>query len=349
MTMTDGSVLLLGCGVVGSVVARLLGEDRAFSRVITADRILERAAAAAELCGSKATGFRLDISGDESLARALGDVALVLNTIELPLGGLLPLIRSVVEAGASYADANSDPESLQAVFDSEYLAALAGYRAVGVVPGLGASPGQTNALAHFLSQRLDRIDEARFYLIDDLRRRSPGQWRSRLAAFSSPALVWRDSKWRHVSPMAECEDTPFPLPWGLVRCCTVGLQPVTLPGSMASLTHVSSHRGFADAEMEGMMRDLVRYGFGSDRPIDTPAGPLSPAEFAAAFFSGTPDALGRPLVRVWWRAGAAAASGAGARPAGRPDNSLHAHLFLPGGAGRRQHRRDAGRGCAGCC
>ena len=47
--------------------------------------------------------------------------------------------------------------------------------------------------------------------------------------------------------------------------------------------------------MEGMMRDLVRYGFGSDRPIDTPAGPLSPAEFAAAFFSGSPDAWAGPL------------------------------------------------------
>ena len=303
--MPDGAVLLLGCGAVGVSAARLLGKDRAFSRVITADRRIERAAAAAEVCGSKATSARLDSSDDESLARALGDVALVLNTVRLPLSSLLPLIRSVVEAGASYADANSDPESLQAVFDSEYLEALAGHRAVGVAPGLGTSPGLTNALTSYLGHRLDRIDEARFYLVDDLRRRLPGQWRDRLAAFGSPALVWRGSEWRHVSPMAECDDAVFPPPWGRVPCCTVGLGPITLPGSFASLTRVSSHRGFSDADMAEFMESLVRCGFGSDRPVDTPTGALSPAEFAAAFFSGPHDAWAGPMTSSLFGFGAA--------------------------------------------
>ena len=122
-------------------------------------------------------------------------------------------------------------------------------------------------------------------MVDDLRRRSPGQWRDRLAAFGSPALVWRNGDWRHVAPMSECEDAAFPPPWGRIPCFTVGLGPVTLPVSIASLACVSSHRGFADADMEEMMRNLVRYGLADDYPIDTPVGPLSPAEFAAALFS----------------------------------------------------------------
>ncbi len=284
--MRDGAALLLGCGAVGRAVARRLGRDRAFGRVIVADRRMERAAAAAELCGGKAAPLRLDCSDDESLGRVLGDVALVLNTVELPPSALLAVIRSVVEAGVSYADANDDPESLQAVFDSEYLAALAGYRGVGVAPGLGASPGQVNALTRYLGQRLNRMDEARFYRIDDLRRRGFKQWRGRLAAFGSPALVWREGDWRHVAPMSEWEDVAFPPPWGRVRCCTVGLQPVTLPGSMPSLVRVSSHRGFADGEMDGIMGDLVRYGLAGGQPVETPAGFVSPAGFAAAFFSG---------------------------------------------------------------
>ena len=284
--MTADVALLVGCGSVGRALARLLGHNRAFERVIVADRCLKRAAETAELCNGKADALRLDCTDDESLARVLGDVKVVLNTVELPLDTLLPMIRGVVEAGVSYADANDDPESLQTVFDSEYLASLAEYRGVSVIPGMGASPGQTSALTSYLGQRLDRVDEVRFYQVDDLSLRRPKQWRRRLAAFGSPGLVWRDGDWRHVSPMSECEDVAFPPPWGSVRCCTVGLQPVTLPLSMPSLMDVSSHRGFADEEAEGIMRDLVRYGLAGDQPVETPAGSLSPAEFAAAFFSG---------------------------------------------------------------
>ena len=191
-----GAALLLGGGAVGRAVAAALGRDRAFGRVIVADRCRHRAAAAAERCGGKAVAVRLDCADDAALAPLLREVSLALNTAELPAEVLLPLIRSVVEAGVSYADANDDPQSLQAVFDSEYLPALAGHRGVSVLPGLGASPGQTNTLARYLSQRLDRIDAARFYQLDDLRLRRPGQWRRRLAAFGAPALVWRDGGWR---------------------------------------------------------------------------------------------------------------------------------------------------------
>ena len=283
--MTAEATLLLGCGSVGRAVARLLGRDRAFGHVIVADRCMERAAAAAELCNGKAEALRLDCTDDESLARVLGDVTLVLNTVELPPDTLLPMVRGVVEAGVSYADANADPESLQTVFDSEYLASLAGYRGVSVIPGMGASPGQTNALTSYLGQRLNRVDGVRFYQLDDLSLRRSKQWSRRLAAFGSPALLWRDGDWRHVSPMSEYEDVAFPPPWGNVRCCPVGLLPVTLPASMPSLTDVSSHKGFADEEAEEIVRGLVRYGLASDQPVETPAGLLSPAEFAAAFFS----------------------------------------------------------------
>ncbi len=284
--MTSDATLLLGCGPVGRAVVRLLGNDRAFRRVIAADLCLERATAAAELCNGKAEALRLDATDDEALVRVLEDVSLVINTVDLPLDRLLPMIRGVVEAGVSYADANDDPESLQAVFDSEYLASLAGHRGVSVIPGVGVSPGQVNAMASYLSQRLNRIDEVRFCQVDDLSRRRAKDWRQRLAAFGSPALVWRKSDWRHVLPMSECDEVILPAPWGGIRCCTVGLQPVTLPISMPSLTEVSSRRGFLVPEAEGIMRDLVRYGFAGDQPVDTPTGPVSPAEFAAALFSG---------------------------------------------------------------
>ena len=277
--------MLLGCGSLGMATARLLGKDRAVRRVIAADWDPRRAAAAAEASGDKAVAAELDCLDDSSLLPALEDVALVINTIRLPISRAIPLIRGVMEAGASYADASSDPEVLQAIFDSEYLDALAGYRAVSAVPGLGASPGLTNALTSYLAQRLERVDEARFFLVDDLRRRSFRQWRERLSDFGSTALVWRDDDWSYVEPLAERWEIAFPPPQSRVYYSTVGLGPVTLPTSIGSLKHVSSHRGFADPDMLDVVANLVLYGFGNDEPVDTSVGSLSPAEFAATLFS----------------------------------------------------------------
>ena len=290
--MTEQAALVIGCGETGTALARRLAQERAFSRVIVADILGDRAEAAAQFCGSKATAVQLDCTDDDALGRLLPDVGLALNTVRLPTGRLLGLIRNAVEAGASYADCNRDIESLQAVFDSEYLEALAWDRAVSVIPGLGASPGLTNALTSYLGQRLDRVEEARFFLVDDLRRRKFNQWRDRLAVFGASALVWRDGDWQHVSPVSEWEDVRFPAPWGTVSCATVGLGPVSLPARITSLARVSSHRGFSDGDMEEIVRNLVNYGLGSEYAIDTTLGQLSPADFAAALYSGAPRYFG---------------------------------------------------------
>ena len=284
--MPADAVLLIGCGSVGRAAARLLGGERAFDRVIVADRNRAKAAAAAEVCGPKATSACFDWSDEETLIKALSGVLVVLNTAGPFTTDVLPLMRTVVEAGAFYADVNDDPDSLQMVFESGYLRSLAEYRAVGVLPGLGASPGQTNVLAHYLGQRLDRVEEVRLYYVDDLRSRAPAVWRRRLAAFGGPALVWRKGRWSHVAPMAETEDAAFPEPWGTVRCHTVGLGPISLPDSLPSLAHASTHCGFWHPEMDVMMGHLVKYGLAGQEKVTTSAGALSPAEFAAALFSG---------------------------------------------------------------
>ena len=297
--MAEGAALLLGCGSVGVATARRLGQDLAFRRVISVDRDAQRAAAAAEACGGKAESAKFEISEDCPLDRILEDVDLVVNTIQMSLSEALPLMRSVLEAGVSYVDACSDPEALQAVFDSQYLDALAGYRAVSAVPGLGASPGLTNALTSYLGQRLEQVDEASFYLADDLGCRSLRQWRNRLFDFGATALVWRDNDWRHVAPFSEFKEISFPGPQGTVFCSTVGLGPVTLPASIATLGNVSSHRGFRDAAVLEIVRNLIDYGFGSEDLVETTAGSVSPLGFASALFS---------LPRDIWSGGGAATS-----------------------------------------
>ena len=283
--VAEGTALLLGCGPVGIAAARYMGADRAFRRVIVADLDLARAAAAAEVCGIKADAAKLDCFDERSLRQILGDVALVVNTVRMSASRAIPLIRDVLEAGVSYVDASADTEALQAVYDSEYLDSLAGYRAVSAVIGLGSSPGLTNALTSYLGQRLERVDDASFYLVDDLRRCGRRQWRDRLLDFAATALVWRDGDWREILPMTEITEIPLSLSLGQVHCCTVGLGPVTLPTSVVSLNNVSSHRGFVDPDMLEIVHNLIEYGFGVDEPVETQAGAISPVEFASTLFS----------------------------------------------------------------
>ena len=82
-----GAALLLGGGAVGRAVAAALGRDRAFGRVIVADRCRHRAAAAAERCGGKAVAVRLNCADDAAVAPLLREVSLALNTAELPPEG----------------------------------------------------------------------------------------------------------------------------------------------------------------------------------------------------------------------------------------------------------------------
>ena len=287
--MAEGTALLLGCGSIGISAARRMGQDRVFRRVIAADLDSERAAAAAEICGIKADSAKLNCFDDGSLNKVLDDVSIVVNTIRMPLSGVLPLMREVLEAGVSYVDATTDTEAIQAIFDSEYLDSLAGYRAVSAVTGLGASPGLTNALTSYLGQRLARVDEASFFLVDDLRRRTRRQWVDRLSAFATTALVWREGDWRQITPMTEITEISLPPPLGGVSCCTVELGPVSLPTSIVSLSNVSSHWGFVDPAMLKVVRNLVEYGFASDEEIETESGFVSPVEFTASLLSTRRD------------------------------------------------------------
>ena len=272
--------------------ARFLGEDRIFGRVIAADLIQERAAAASEMCGPKATSARMDALDDEELAR---DAQRRGAGVEYhPSSAAHACCRSSEtwsRPGPPTRTATATRSRFRPCSIPNTWSRLAGYRAVSVLPGLGASPGLTNALTAYLAQRLERI--GRGALLSSgwtcgaaalgSGSRTPGRVRFARAGVERQRLAGsvRDDR---------VGGGDFPAP-GRGRCpvAPVGLGPVTLPQSFASLADVSCHRGFADPLMAEIMSDLAGYGFASDEPVDTANGPLSPVEFASCFFSGPHD------------------------------------------------------------
>ena len=285
--MPGFTALIIGCGAVGAVTARLVLEDARFRHVVVADRDRQRAEHLAEILDGPATALELDFRHEDQVTGCLSGVSVVLNTTG-PFGrDTLSLMRTVVEGGIPYADINDDVETLQSVFESEYLDSLAKHRGVGVLPGLGASPGQTNVLARHLAGRMEVVDEVRFFLVNDSTYRSEAVWRHRLALFGQPALLYDGGRWTQTPGMSEYQDVAFPPPWGNIRCYTVGLETVTIPQSFGGLSHASLWRGFSDPATTEMLKGLIDSGLASEQPLEVDGVSVTPAALSAVVLAIT--------------------------------------------------------------
>ena len=287
VTMPDFTALIIGCGTIGSATARLALEDARFEHVVVADKDRQRAERLAGSLEGPATALELDCQQDDQVLRSLTGISVVLNTTGPFSRDTLSLMRTVIEAGVAYADINDDVETLQSVFESEYLDSLAKHRGVGVLPGLGASPGQTNVLARYLASRMDAVEEVRFFMVNDATYRSEAVWRHRLALFGEPALLYDGGRWTQTPAMSEFQDVGFPAPWGSIRCYTVGLETVSIPQSFSGLRHASLWRGFSDPATTSLLKDLIAAGFASQRPIEVDDVSLTPSAMTAAVLAGT--------------------------------------------------------------
>ena len=284
--MADFTALIIGCGTMGAATARLALECGKFQQVIVADRDLQRANDLAHTLEGPITARQLDYRQEDQLAKSLGGVSVVLNTTGPFNRDTLSLMRTVIEAGIPYADINDDVETLQSVFESEYLGSLAKHRGVGVLPGLGASPGQTNVLARHMAGRMDIVEEVRFFMVNDASYRSEAVWRHRLALFSQSALLYDRGRWTQTSGMSEFQDVAFPAPWDNIRCYNVGLETVTIPMSFKGLLHASLWRGFSDPDTTETLKGLVDAGFASEETLEVDGVSITPAALSAAVLAG---------------------------------------------------------------
>ena len=296
--MSEVTVLIIGCGTIGTATARLVLADAKFQHLVVADRDLKRAEILAEQLSGSVSALQLDSLEEEQVARALSGISVVLNTTGPFSRDTLSLMRTVIEAGIPYADVDHDVETLQSVFESEFLDSLAKHRGVGVLPGLGASPGSTNVMARHLAGRMESVDEVRFHMVNDSTYRSEGVWRHQLSLFGEPALLYDEGKWTQYPAMSEYQDVAFPAPWGNIRCYAVGLETVTIPQSMPGLRHASLWLGFSDPATTQMLKCLVDTGFASEAPLQVDGVSMTPAAMTAAVLAaGNPEDYSERLPR----------------------------------------------------
>lgn len=140
-------VVVLGCGLVGRLIAKDLASDASLS-VTVADRD---------------EGALRGLGGDQRLRTILSDLsdagalAKLLSGFDLAVGSLpgflgLQTLRTVIETGIDYSDISFMPE------DPLDLNELAEKRGVTAVVDCGVAPGMSNLIAGHAAATLDRLE-----------------------------------------------------------------------------------------------------------------------------------------------------------------------------------------------
>ncbi|KAA0215564.1 MAG: saccharopine dehydrogenase family protein [Leptolyngbya sp. PLA3] len=147
--------IVLGAGMVGSVMSADLSSDPAFE-VTVADARPQSLELASRRSGGRVRTLQLDLSDTHALARAIAPFDIVLGALASHLG--FQTLRTVIEAKKNYADISFMPE------DALELDQLAKKNGVTAVVDCGVAPGMSNLLSGYAVSLLDSCDNIEIYV-----------------------------------------------------------------------------------------------------------------------------------------------------------------------------------------
>ncbi len=145
--------LVLGAGMVGSVMAADLARDH---DVTLADIREQNLAAAKARAGARLTTVREDLSDPAVIARLAAKADVVCGALASHLG--YAALGAVIDAGRPYCDISFMAE------DFSQLSARARERGVTAVVDCGVAPGMSHILSAYAAAQLDRCDQIEIYV-----------------------------------------------------------------------------------------------------------------------------------------------------------------------------------------
>jgi lysine 6-dehydrogenase len=148
-------VIVLGAGMVGSVMAADLAADSSLE-VTIADVREENLAKAAARAPGKIKTVQADLSDASAVGKLVAPFGMVCGALASRLG--FQTLRAVIEAGKNYCDISFFAE------DAMELDALAKSKGVTAVVDCGVAPGMSNMTAGYAAKHFDRCDKIAIYV-----------------------------------------------------------------------------------------------------------------------------------------------------------------------------------------
>lgn len=229
-------VLLIGLGLVGVNICRILASSNKVSELICCDKSLSR-------INSIKSSLKLNLYNDifshvefkELNASRIHEIEKLAKGVDIVINAALPtfnikIMKACLNIGVNYLDlasndyAKAEQLSLHEDFIREGLTAII---------NSGLSPGLTNLMAKWCSGVLSEIEILKIRLIED----QIPYWRVwswspylTIEHFASPPIVYENGRFKIEEPLGSVEEYEFPTPIGKKRTYLIyGDEIATIP------------------------------------------------------------------------------------------------------------------------
>jgi len=261
-------LVLGGAGAVCRHATRDLAGFSTFDEIVVGDYNLPAAGElVADIRDPRVSALKVDAGDDDALVQTFRSFDVVLNG--LPWRYDLVVTRACVEAGVSGLDVSTEED--QWSYDG-----VAREKGIVFVPGVGATPGVTNAMARRGAEQLDEVDTIDIYFAAfRCPAPSPGLLTTFLWEFhpeTESRLYYRDGAFHWAGPFEGLRSMHFPGPIGDQEVCYIPHPETrTMPKSLGA--RAVSVRGCFPPHAMRLARAMLEAAFnvGSGIRVDSPA------------------------------------------------------------------------------
>jgi saccharopine dehydrogenase-like NADP-dependent oxidoreductase len=251
-----------GAGAVCRHATRDLAEFSDFEEIVVGDyNVAAAEALAAGIGDPRLTVLRVDANDYDHLVKTFRGFDVILNG--LPWKYDLAVTKACVEAGVSGLDVSTEEDQW------DYDAA-AQEKGIVFIPGVGATPGITNAMARRAADQLDEVDDVRIYFAAF---RCPAPAPGLLITFLwefhpgiEERLYFSDGAFHHAGPFEGLQTANFPGPIGEQEVYYIPHPEVrTMPKSLG--VKAVSVRGCFPPHAMRLAKAMLESGLYSEEPM----------------------------------------------------------------------------------
>ncbi len=273
-----------GAGAVCQHATRDLAEFSDFDEIIIGDyNVTAAEALVADIGDSRLNVVEVDAEDYNQLVEVCSDADVVLNG--LPWKYDLAVTKACIEAGVSGLDVST--EETQWDYDAK-----AKEKDIIFIPGMGATPGITNAMARRGADLMDEVDEIQ---INFAAFRCPAPAPGLLVTFIwefhpkiESRLYYKDGAFHSVGPFEGTKIVDFPGPIGEQEVCYIPHPETrTMPKSLGARA-VSVHGCFPPRAMR-LAKAMLDWGLYGEEPVTVKGVQAAPLELMREILMQVPE------------------------------------------------------------
>ena len=281
----------MGCGNIGSFIAKDLAEHMPSTDIVIADRLLNKAKEVAATIGKEnVTAIQLDVRNYNELVKTIKRFDLVVGALPGKFG--YRSMKATIDANVDMVDISSMPEDPLTLNEDAVKAGVT------IIPYCGAAPGLTNILVGHAVSKLDEVENVHIMVgglpaepvpplgyivtwsIEDL-----------IADYVSPAKIVENGRIVEVDALSGLEEVEFPGVGKLEAFYTDGLTTLLYTIKPVKSMWEKTLRYPGHAEKIKLLREL---GFFDEQPINIDDVNVSPRKVTAKLLE---KKLRRPEIR----------------------------------------------------